>query len=44
MTDTERINALIAYLQVLVTVNNGTTVKVFSEMQRTIAEIERLLK
>lgn len=44
MTDAERIHVLIAYLQALGTISECSQVRVFAEIQRTIAEIERLLK
>lgn len=42
MSDKERVELLIAYLQVLCSASQAD-VKVFGEMRRTIAEIERLL-
>lgn len=44
MTEHERISLLIAYLQALGAISKGSQVRVFAEIQQTIAEIERLLK
>lgn len=44
MTDKERTEALISYLHALTLVQSTTGVKVFSEIQHVIAEIERILK
>lgn len=42
MTNEERIRLLIEYLQTLAQLSNAN-VKVFDEIRRTIAEIDRLL-
>ncbi|MDW0110446.1 hypothetical protein [Sporosarcina aquimarina] len=44
MTEKERTDALIAYLHALVTVQSGTSVRVFAEIQRVIALLESKLQ
>lgn len=44
MTDKEKVDALIKYLHALTVLSNDTGVKVFAEIHRTVAELERLLK
>ncbi|WP_180230005.1 hypothetical protein [Bacillus sp. AFS073361] len=43
MTTNEEVSALISYLQALVEVQKGGEIRVFAEMRRTIAKLERLL-
>lgn len=43
MSEKETVQSLIAYLQALSEVSKNSEVKVFSEIQRTISKIEKLI-